>query len=160
VAGPPFLFGVPETADATQLSLDATGRWPVELSGEETAPTTIVEALAGLPPADAVSGDGAPLVTFPTSATGRAISERLLPIEPPPPRDPFNLSPREYGVLAIIAEGRTNREIAERLFISERTVAVHVRNILAKLEVSGRVEATSVAIRLGLVPGVAPQPGR
>jgi DNA-binding NarL/FixJ family response regulator len=59
-------------------------------------------------------------------------------------------------VLAIVAEGRTNREIAERLFISERTVAVHVRNILAKLGVSGRVEATSVAIRLGLVPGFAP----
>jgi len=159
-AGPAFAFGAPEAADATQLSLDATGRWPVELSGEETAPTTIVEALAGLPPADVVSGEGAPIVAFPTSATGRAISERLLPVEPPPPRDPFNLSPREYEVLAIIAEGRTNREIAERLFISERTVAVHVRNILAKLGVSGRVEATSVAIRLGLVPGVAPQPGR
>ena len=42
-----------------------------------------------------------------------------------------------------------------RLFISERTVGVHVRNILGKLGVAGRVEAASVAIRLGLVPGVA-----
>ena len=76
---------------------------------------------------------------------------------PPSPAaaDPFNLSPREYEVLAIVAEGRTNREIAERLFISERTVGVHVRNILGKLGVAGRVEAASVAIRLGLVPGVA-----
>lgn len=64
----------------------------------------------------------------------------------------FGLSPREHGVLLILAEGRTNREIAERLFISERTVAVHVRRILAKLGVSGRVEATAVGIRLGLVP--------
>jgi DNA-binding NarL/FixJ family response regulator len=55
-------------------------------------------------------------------------------------------------VLLVLAEGRTNREIAERLFISERTVAVHVRRILAKLRVSGRVEAAGLAIRLGLVP--------
>ncbi len=64
----------------------------------------------------------------------------------------FGLSPRESAVLLVLAEGRTNREIAERLFISERTVAVHVRRILAKLGVSGRVEATGLAIRLGLVP--------
>ena len=56
-------------------------------------------------------------------------------------------------MLLVLAEGRTNREIAERLFISERTVAVHVRRILAKLGVGGRVEAAGVAIRLGLVPG-------
>ena len=65
---------------------------------------------------------------------------------------PFGLSPREFGVLLVLAEGRTNREIAERLFISERTVAVHVRRILAKLGVSGRVEAAGMAIRLGLLP--------
>lgn len=70
----------------------------------------------------------------------------------PPAVARFGLSPREYGVLLVLAEGRTNREIADRLFISERTVAVHVRRILAKLGVSGRVEAAGVVIRLGLVP--------
>ena len=70
----------------------------------------------------------------------------------PPELARFGLSPREYGVLLVLAEGRTNREIAERLFISERTVAVHVRRILSKLGVSGRVEAAGVAIRLGLLP--------
>ena len=55
-------------------------------------------------------------------------------------------------MLLVLAEGRTNREIADRLFISERTVAVHVRRILSKLSVSGRVEAAGVAIRLGLLP--------
>ena len=49
-----------------------------------------------------------------------------------------------------IARGRTNREIGERLFISEKTVGVHVGKILSKLRVSGRVEAATVAIRLGL----------
>jgi DNA-binding CsgD family transcriptional regulator/tetratricopeptide (TPR) repeat protein len=142
--------------DGTQLSLDATGQWPVELAGEPQPATGLFGALAGLGPAEEANGANGGAEAGYRMATGRAITERLLPVEITPARDPFNLSPREYEVLAIIAEGRTNREIAERLFISERTVAVHVRNILAKLGVSGRVEATSVAIRLGLVPGVAP----
>ena len=69
------------------------------------------------------------------------------------PADPFGLSPREGEVLQLIAQGRTNREIGERLFISQKTVGVHVGNILSKLGVSGRVEAAAVAIRLGLTEG-------
>jgi DNA-binding CsgD family transcriptional regulator/tetratricopeptide (TPR) repeat protein len=64
--------------------------------------------------------------------------------------DTFGLSPRERDVLALIARGRTNREIGTELYISERTVGVHVGRVLAKLAVSGRVEAAAVAIRLGL----------
>ena len=64
--------------------------------------------------------------------------------------DTFGLSSREREVLGLVAQGRTNREIGERLFISQKTVGVHVGNILSKLEVSGRVEAAAVAIRLGL----------
>ena len=67
-----------------------------------------------------------------------------------PRGDTFGLSRREHEVLALMSEGRTNREIGERLFISQKTVGVHVGNILSKLGVSGRVEAAAVAIRLGL----------
>jgi DNA-binding CsgD family transcriptional regulator/tetratricopeptide (TPR) repeat protein len=70
--------------------------------------------------------------------------------EAPTRRDTFGLSSREREVLVQISRGRTNREIGERLFISQKTVGVHVGNILAKLGVSGRVEAAAVAIRLGL----------
>ena len=63
-------------------------------------------------------------------------------------------------MLGLIAEGRTNREIAERLFISERTVHVHVSRVLAKLGVSGRVEAAAVAIRLGLTHAAPPPADR
>ncbi|HUP55197.1 MAG TPA: AAA family ATPase [Methylomirabilota bacterium] len=72
--------------------------------------------------------------------------------EAPTKRDTFGLSGREREVLMQIARGRTNREIGERLFISQKTVGVHVGNILAKLGASGRVEAAMVAIRLELVP--------
>jgi DNA-binding CsgD family transcriptional regulator/tetratricopeptide (TPR) repeat protein len=68
------------------------------------------------------------------------------------PKEAFGLSRRELEVLALIADGRTNREIGERLFISQKTVGVHVGNILSKLGASGRVEAAMVAIRLELVP--------
>jgi ATP/maltotriose-dependent transcriptional regulator MalT len=75
------------------------------------------------------------------------------PPEPGSRPDTFGLSGREREVLGLVALGRTNREIGERLFISQKTVGVHVGNILGKLEVSGRVEAAAVAIRLGLTEG-------
>jgi ATP/maltotriose-dependent transcriptional regulator MalT len=72
------------------------------------------------------------------------------PSSTPARPDTFGLSAREREVLALVAQGRTNREIGEHLFISQKTVGVHVGNILSKLAVSGRVEAATVAIRLGL----------
>ena len=64
--------------------------------------------------------------------------------------DPFGLTPREREVLALVAAGRTNRQIGEELFMSEKTASVHVSRILAKLEVSTRGEAGAVAHKLGL----------
>jgi DNA-binding CsgD family transcriptional regulator/tetratricopeptide (TPR) repeat protein len=82
--------------------------------------------------------------------TGSAVVRGVVGETSATPKDTFGLSRREREVLALISEGRTNREIGERLFISQKTVGVHVGNILAKLGVSGRVEAAAVAIRLGL----------
>jgi DNA-binding NarL/FixJ family response regulator len=53
-------------------------------------------------------------------------------------------------VLALVAAGRSNRQIAQALFISLKTASVHVSNILAKLGVHSRVEAAATAHRLGL----------
>ncbi|HXS45264.1 MAG TPA: response regulator transcription factor, partial [Solirubrobacteraceae bacterium] len=64
--------------------------------------------------------------------------------------DPFGLTPRERQVLALVAEGRTNREIGAELYMAEKTASVHVSRILAKLGVRGRTEAAAVAHRLGL----------
>jgi DNA-binding CsgD family transcriptional regulator len=61
--------------------------------------------------------------------------------------DELGLTPRERAVLALIAEGRTDRQIAEALFISPRTVAMHVSSILTKLGVTNRGGAAAVAHR-------------
>jgi DNA-binding CsgD family transcriptional regulator len=62
----------------------------------------------------------------------------------------YGLSEREVEVLRLLAAGRTNRQIGEALFISESTAGVHVSHILSKLGVAGRVEAATIAARLGL----------
>ncbi|MFC5216298.1 helix-turn-helix transcriptional regulator [Streptomyces coerulescens] len=68
------------------------------------------------------------------------------------PADSLGLTTRERDVLRLVSAGRTNRQIAEELFISPKTASVHVSNILGKLGVSGRGEAAAVAHRLGLFP--------
>ena len=62
------------------------------------------------------------------------------------------LTPRETEILALVAQGRSNADIGRQLFISAKTVSVHVSNILAKLGASGRTEAAAVARRDGLLP--------
>jgi DNA-binding CsgD family transcriptional regulator len=64
--------------------------------------------------------------------------------------EPFGLTPRERQVLALIAEGATNRQIGAALFIAEKTASVHVSRILSKLGVSSRTQAAAVAHRLHL----------
>ena len=64
--------------------------------------------------------------------------------------NPANLTARELEVLGLLVEGRSNRQIAEQLFISNKTASVHVTNLLAKLGVHSRLEAAAMARRLGL----------
>ncbi|MEJ7707658.1 MAG: LuxR C-terminal-related transcriptional regulator [Nocardioidaceae bacterium] len=61
------------------------------------------------------------------------------------------LTARELEIMALVAQGRSNAEIGRQLFISAKTVSVHVSNILAKLGASGRTEAAALARRLGLL---------
>ena len=74
---------------------------------------------------------------------------RAHPVEPT--AIPFRLTRREQDVLERLTLGRTNREIATDLFISEKTASVHVSNIKSKLGANGRAEIAAIAVRLGLV---------
>ncbi|HEX6676979.1 MAG TPA: LuxR C-terminal-related transcriptional regulator [Actinomycetes bacterium] len=83
--------------------------------------------------------------------TPSAVEEPDAPArEPATVTDELGLTARERDVLVLLAEGRTNRQIAGALFISPKTAGVHVSNILAKLGVANRVEAAAVAHRLHL----------
>jgi DNA-binding CsgD family transcriptional regulator len=139
------LGAVPLLRELRELAARALIALPPELeprlAAREDGPVP-VGVMAGVPvPVRPDSG---------STSTATALTRALAGEELPARRDTFGLSSREREVLAQIARGRTNREIGERLFISQKTVGVHVGNILAKLGVSGRVEAAAVAIRLGL----------
>lgn len=133
---------------------DLAGRAMIQLPPEVDAllaepaapPSPVTAAVTTEPRADAPASV---VHTAPPAAPAATTSQ-----------DTFGLSRRELEVLGLIAQGRTNREIGDRLFISQKTVGVHVGNILAKLGVSGRVEAASVAIRLGLEGATTPAKGR
>jgi DNA-binding CsgD family transcriptional regulator/tetratricopeptide (TPR) repeat protein len=82
----------------------------------------------------------------------RELGARGIPRGPRPATqgNPAHLTQREAEILILIAAGRRNAEIAERLFLSQRTVAHHVSSILAKLGVQSRTEAARKAARLGI----------
>ena len=63
-----------------------------------------------------------------------------------------NLSPREDEVLRLVAQGATNKKIADSLFISENTVKTHLRNIMDKLHLANRSQAAAYAVKKGLLP--------
>ena len=70
----------------------------------------------------------------------------------PEPAGADVLTRREREVVTLIAEGLTNAELAARLYISPKTAAVHVSNVLAKLHMASRTEVATWAIREGIAP--------
>ncbi|HET9676142.1 MAG TPA: AAA family ATPase [Solirubrobacterales bacterium] len=84
---------------------------------------------------------------------GESVAQRLGSRAAAAGEDGVGLTRRELEVLRHVAVGRTNREIAQELFISPRTVDMHVRNLLSKLDCRSRVEASHRAGELGLLDG-------
>ena len=97
-----------------------------------------------------------PLLEDIAALAGRARITLDIPAQPPPPATApgvlDGLTARELEVLHELANGLTNREIGERLFISEKTVGVHVARIFAKIGVHSRVQASAVLHRLSGTP--------
>jgi DNA-binding NarL/FixJ family response regulator len=127
--------------------------------GEAPAPPATPTAPAGTVSAGTVSAGTASASTAPAGPGA--------PISPAPATDVIpdpqvlaanlGLTPREGEVLALIAEGLANLEIAGRLVVSEATVKSHVNHLLAKLGVRGRAQAVSVAYQHGLTPPGPPR---
>jgi DNA-binding NarL/FixJ family response regulator len=117
------------------------------------------EAQAALSEAFAVAThlSAAPLIAWIEAVARRSRVSIQAPksaVEPsderPSAAEDLGLTSREREVLSLVAEGYTNRRIAETLFISESTAGVHVSNILGKLGVASRTEAATIAARLGI----------
>jgi DNA-binding NarL/FixJ family response regulator len=90
------------------------------------------------------------------SITRRLIAEfaRLRPRQPARPEQLDELTPRETEILGLVAEGLSNREIADRLVLSDETVKTHVSHVLRKLDLRDRAQAVVFAYESGLVvPG-------
>jgi DNA-binding NarL/FixJ family response regulator len=67
-------------------------------------------------------------------------------------RTEYNLTQREHDILALLSEGRSNRSIAQHLYLSEKTVKAHLAAIFRKLGVTNRTQAAMMAVQLGLGP--------
>jgi DNA-binding CsgD family transcriptional regulator len=94
------------------------------------------------------------LAAKPLEAAVRAMAARAgvgLDAVAPRPAAPDVLTPRERSVLGLVAGGRTNRQVGAELFISEKTVSVHLSRVMAKLGASSRTEAVSIAYARGLL---------
>jgi DNA-binding CsgD family transcriptional regulator/tetratricopeptide (TPR) repeat protein len=145
------LITIPEpvmaTADPSATALGAAPAPPVSSASAGRGATPGIAADAHADRGGGARGSEGHEAVRSAIAAAFAAGGSTKPAEPA-----FGLSGREREVLGLIVQGRTNREIGERLFISQKTVGVHVGNILAKLGVSGRVEAAMVAVRLELVP--------
>lgn len=116
-----YVSAVALGAEPLRMEIEAVaGRARIDLGGRDTAATP-----------DAASPEAT------TEAATRGPAEIL------------GLSAREWEVLELVAAGRSNGEIAEALFISPKTASVHVTHILNKLGVNNRVEAATIAVRVG-----------
>jgi DNA-binding NarL/FixJ family response regulator len=89
---------------------------------------------------------------FDTLAARRPSVAEVIPL-PPRAQSSFEQTPtaREIEVLQLVSQGLVNREIGDRLYLSEETVKSHVRHILAKLQARSRAHAVAVGFRRGLL---------
>jgi len=92
----------------------------------------------------------------PLSEAARSLARRArltLGDTPRPPAEPATdvFTPRERSVLELVAHGRTNRQVGDELFISEKTVSVHLSRVMAKLGATRRAEAVAIAYDRGLL---------
>ncbi len=124
-----------------QGSIEALAARARIVLGEATVAEAPADAAPGAPDTDSSPSEGAGPARF---DGGRAASPAQRA------QAAYGLTAREIDVLRVLTLGRTNRQIGEELFISESTAGVHVSRILGKLGVGSRVEAATIAARLGL----------
>ena len=141
-AGAVRLGAVPLRSEIELLA--GRARIPLEAAVAPPEPASDRAAPRGTPPGTGSPASARPAGSAPSEGPATTFAD-------------LGLSAREAEVLALVAAGRTNGQIARELFISPKTASVHVTHILDKLGVSSRIEAAMLAARAGLVAPEAPE---
>ena len=159
--------------DGLELLRAIKVEWPempvIMLSTYENAPyvrRALADGAAGYLLKDATPEDLAQAINVALSGSGNVLSPRVIqnlfedqeqggPGGGPGRRNEYSLTQREHDILALLSEGRANRDIAQQLFLSEKTVKAHLAAIFRKLGVTNRTQAAMVAVQMG----VGPMPG-
>ena len=160
-------------ADGLELLRSLKADWPdapvIMLSTYENAPyvkRALSDGASGYLLKDATPEDLAQAINVAISGSGNVLSPRVIQNlfedaaesgsggSGPSRRNEFSLTARENDILALLAEGHSNREIAGRLFLSEKTVKAHLAAIFRKLGVTNRTQAAMAAVHMGVGPVV------
>lgn len=141
----------------------------IMLSTYDNAPyvrRALADGAAGYLLKDATPEDLAQAIKVALSGSGNVLSPRVIQnlfedqdsargVNGNGRRNEYSLTQRENDILALLSEGRSNREIAQHLYLSEKTVKAHLAAIFRKLGVTNRTQAAMVAVQMG----VGPMPG-
>jgi DNA-binding NarL/FixJ family response regulator len=158
--------------DGLELLRSIKAEWPgmpvIMLSTYENAPyvkRALADGAAGYLLKDATPEDLSQAINVALSGSGNVLSPRVIQnlFEEHEAagreasanggrRGEYNLTQREHDILALLAEGRANREIAQRLYLSEKTVKAHLAAIFRKLGVTNRTQAAMMAVQMGVGP--------
>ena len=160
-------------ADGLELLRSLKADWPevpvIMLSTYENAPyvkRALSDGASGYLLKDATPEDLAQAINVAMSGSGNVLSPRVIQnlfedaaesgsgSSGTSRRNEFRLTARENDILALLAEGHSNREIAGRLFLSEKTVKAHLAAIFRKLGVTNRTQAAMAAVHMGVGPVV------
>ncbi len=155
--------------DGLELLRVVKGEWPdvpvIMLSTYENAPyvkRALADGAAGYLLKDATPEDLSQAINVAMSGSGNVLSPRVIQnlfedqessnTSSNGRRSEYSLTQREHDILALLAEGRSNREIAGALYLSEKTVKAHLAAIFRKLGVTNRTQAAMMAVQMGVGP--------
>src|SRR2546427_1792342 len=156
--------------DGLELLRAIRTEWPdvpvIMLSTYDNAPyvkRALADGAAGYLLKDATPEDLAQAINVAMSGSGNVLSPRVIQnlfddqdssigANGHSRRNEYSLTQREHDILALLAEGRSNREIAQGLYLSEKTVKAHLAAIFRKLGVTNRTQAAMMAVQMGVGP--------
>ena len=158
------------TRDGLELLKELKGTWPsipvIMLTSFDHAryvKAALAEGADGYMLKDASPEDLDQAIRVAMAGGGNVLSARAMRAlfedtgdggdESEPHRRPENLTKRELDILALLAEGRSNREISRHLYLSEKTVKAHLAAVFRKLNVTNRTQAAMAAVTMGMGPG-------